>query len=434
MKASNPHVFRAVRAASTAFALTTTVVGAASATAGTETWSEFRGTASRGYVADGQLPSSWVESDYAWRRETGARSVGSPVVARGKVYYLAFDPERSRIALQGVNLEDGELEWSADFPVGKPRLHRRNTQASSTPAADANNVFACWSDAEHTFLKCFDHDGEEVWSRDFGRWIGQHGFGASPRIVGDVVLLLNSQQAQQLDPGEVPGTSRVIAVDRRTGERRWETRLTATRPCYGVPAVYRPAGNATTQIIGANTGDGLFGLDARTGEMLWNKKVFGMRCCSSPLVVDDIAIGTSGSGGGGNHLVAVRIPEAGETAEQLYRIETGAPYVPTPVIKDGLMFLIGDGGIASCVDPATGKAEWVKRIGGSFGASPVIIGDKLLLISLNGEATVLRASSQFEQLGQFDLGGPVGATPAYSDGRLLLRVDDEMRCLDTRTF
>ncbi len=165
--------------------------------------------------------------------------------------------------------------------------------------------------------------------------------------------------------------------------------------------------------------------------MLWNLEVFEMRCCSTPLVAGDLAIGSSGSGGGGNHLVAVRIPKsAAEEPKQVYRIDRGSPYVPTPVLKDNRLYMIDDKGIASCVDAQTGEAIWKpQRIGGNFGASPIVVGDTLLVISLDGKATLLRASDEFEKLGEVDLGGPVGATPAFAEGHLLLRVDDELRCL-----
>ena len=83
-----------------------------------------------------------------------------------------------------------------------------------------------------------------------------------------------------------------------------------------------------------STGNGVFGLDATTGEMLWNLEVFTKRCCATPQIVGDIAIASCGSGGGGNVLVAVRIPsKPGEKPEEVYRVDKSAPYVPTPIIK-----------------------------------------------------------------------------------------------------
>jgi outer membrane protein assembly factor BamB len=395
----------------------------------TQSWSRFHGADGHGNVADGQIPDHWEEKDYAWRFDFGSRDVGSPIVAGGKVFVMATLPAKKEISLNALDLDSGKRLWTKAYDQAEYHLHRRNTFASSTPAADETHVFACWADTKHTFLKCFDHDGREIWTRDFGTWQSQHGFGTSPRIVGDLVLLFNSQQSEKMKPGDAPGQSRMIAVNRNTGESVWEQSLNTTRSCYGVPAIFRAA-NGKTHVIDANTGNGLFGLDIETGKPLWESKVFKMRCCSTPLIVDDIAIGSSGSGGGGNHLVAVRIPTTKDAQpEELYRIERGAPYVPTPAVKDKHLFMVDDKGIASCIVATSGETKWTKRIGGNFGASPIIVGDKLLLISLDGQATVLRASTEFEKLGQFDLGGPVGATPAYFDGRLILRVDQELRCL-----
>ena len=98
------------------------------------------------------------------------------------------------------------------------------------------------------------------------------------------------------------------------------------------------------------------------------------------------------------------------------------------------MFCIADNGIASCLNVASGEQIWSERIGGNFGASPIVVGDTLLLISLEGKATLLRAADKFEKLGEVDLGGPVGATPAYAEGRLLLRIDEELVCLGGKTI
>lgn len=391
-------------------------------------WSEFHGDNAHG-VATGHMPLGWNESDYVWRRNLGSRDVGSPVVHDQSVFLMVSKPNQQKIAVESIDLVSGDLNWSKEFDQAGHHQHRRNTYASSTPAVDAENVFVAWSDPNHTFLVCLDHAGNVVWKRDFGSWQSQHGFGTSPRIFGSMVLLFNSQQADQIKPGDTPGQSRMIAVDRKTGDTVWETPLETTRSCYGIPAIYEAA-DGTTQIIDANTGNGMFALDAKTGKMLWNLKVFEMRCCSSPLIVGDLVIGSSGSGGGGNHLVAVKIPKSSsDKPESVYRIDRGAPYVPTSVVSGDRLFMVDDKGIASCINAKTGESVWQKRIGGNFGASPILVGQTLLLISLDGKATLLKASDTFEKLGEVDLGAPVGATPAYSQGRLLIRVGEELVCL-----
>ena len=400
-----------------------------------ENWNRFHGPKGQGDAGSANLPSEWTDQDYSWKKDIGSRDVGSPIIIDGKVYYLTYRSDKRQLSLESLELSSGKLRWSRPFPQVEYHLHSRNTFASGTPSADEKNIFVAYAEPEHTYLKCFDHYGNELWSRDFGSWQSQHGFGTSPRIHGEVVLLFNSQQADQLRPGQTPGVSRIIAVDRNSGQDVWETELTTTRSCYGMPAVYQ--GGKRPQVINANTGDGMFGLDLKTGKKLWNLEVFEKRVCSTPLIHGDIAIGTSGSGGGGNHLVAVRIPKsAGEKPEQLYRIDRGAPYVPTPAIRGDRMYMVDDKGIASCIDIETGDSLWMERIGGrgGFGASPILIGDKLLIISLGGEATVLKASDDFKVLGEMDLGGPVGASPAFASGCLLLRVGNELRCLGGKSI
>lgn len=394
-------------------------LGSASA----ENWPGFHGLDAGGVRVDGTLPAGWDKQAYRWKVDLMTRDVGSMAIHNGRVYLLSMAPASQMIRLLAIDLGSGEELWKREFPQAKNHLHSRNTLASSTPATDDQYVYIAHSDREHTWVRCLDHDGNDVWQRDFGIAQSQHGFGTSPTVHGDIVLLNFSQQVERLKNGP-PGTSKIIAMNRSTGDIIWETPLTSTRVCYGVPVV---RGN---QVIGANTGDGLFGLSLETGEMQWRLPVFKMRCVSTPIVVGDLAIGSSGSGGGGNHLVAVRMPGKGsDKPQEVYRLERAAPYVPTSVVHDGAMYVVSDDGKASCVDVQTGKVHWQKRIGGNFGASPVLLGDKVLIISLDGNATVFRASRKYEKISEVDLGGPVGATPAYADGKLLLRVGTELRCL-----
>ncbi len=405
---------------------TVIVMVAASATVHAEDWSQFRGNAGTGYVPQAQIPDSWSEQDYAWQYDLGSSDVGSPIVQSGKIFLLSSDAASAERRIVAIDLATGKPLWSKVYASRSHHLHNRNTYGSSTPAANERFVFVAWAEPDHTLLKCLTHEGEEVWTRDFGSWKSQHGFGTSPTLIGDLLVLFNSQQADQLPAGVAPGQSRMIAVEPETGETVWETPLTTTRVCYGVPMLYQPAGGAK-QIVAANTGDGIFGLDYETGKKLWSVDVFTARCVSSPIVAGELVMGTAGSGGGGNHLVAVK-PQA-SVAKEVFRVEKGAPYVPTPAVVGEHLFMIDDKGIASCVSAVDGQTLWQQRIGGNYSASPVVLGDKMLVVSLSGEATLLAASTEFEKLSQFDLGGPVGATPVYAEGCLLLRIGNRLCCL-----
>ena len=391
-------------------------------------WPSLRGADGHG-KADGSLPTSWGNTDYAWRFPLGSRDVGSMAVAGGRVHLLAYDPKASALSLHAIALEGGASIWKKTFAIGNYHLHARNSYAASTPTIANEKIYIAYADDNHTWLRCLNLSGEEVWARDFGPWQSDHGFGTSPAVIGSHVLLYDSQQADELPPGKSPSHERMIAVDADTGSDGWMTELKATRTCYGISAAYKSA-DGRLQVINAGTGNGLFGLDANTGEKLWEIPVFDKRVVSTPIVIGDLAIAACGSGGGGNSLVAVKIPADNlKQAEMLYRLERAAPYVPTSAVDGGYLMMVSDNGIASRVRIADGEVIWSQRIGGNYGASPIVIGDKMLVIALDGTATILKCGDEFKKLGEVSLGGTVGASPAYADGKLLLRVDDELRCL-----
>lgn len=111
----------------------------------------------------------------------------------------------------------------------------------------------------------------------------------------------------------------------------------------------------------------------------------------------------------------------GKEAELAYKIDTQAPYVPTVVARENLLFLMGDAGIASCVNLQTGKLHWRKRIGGNYSGSPVRAADKIYCVNTEGEVVVLAADEEFEELGRVPLGEGSRSTPAISGGRMYFR-------------
>jgi hypothetical protein len=272
-------------------------------------------------------------------------------------------------------------------------------------------------------VKAFTHAGQEVWSRDLGRYETQHGFGSSLILAGDHVILFNSQDAEELPAGVPPGSDSMIALDKKSGVDVWQTPLTATRVCYGAPSLARIAGRDA--ILCASTGNGFFAVDAENGKLLWEPKAspFRKRVCSSLVQAGPLLISTEGSGGGGNILFAVK---ADGSQEEVYRLTKAAPYVPTPVVRGDLMFLWADNGIVSCVDVATGAIHWTERIGGNVSSSPVLLGNKLLGISQEGILTVLAADKSFAKIGEVALDQTVRSTPAATKDRLLVRTDEQL--------
>jgi outer membrane protein assembly factor BamB len=230
-------------------------------------------------------------------------------------------------------------------------------------------------------------------------------------------VILSVMQRKPEGAEDQPETSRIVALDRQTGEIRWSTPRRSEVVSYSVPCIYEPPG-LPPQLICCSTSHGICSLDPRTGDENWSREVFSMRTVSSPIVAGDYLVGTTGSGGGGNYVVVLK---PGDEPQVAYEVRKQAPYVPTPVAQGPLLFLWSDKGIVTCLRTADGSQVWQERVGGNYSGSPVLIGDRLLCIDEDGVVVVLAAAEQFQLLGKTPLGEASRSTPAAANGQLLLR-------------
>ena len=387
------------------------------------TWTRFRGPNGLGNLEEFSISLPWKAEQVLGRVDLPAFGNGSPVIWDSKAFLLCGDQSNADRYLVAVDIEKPRIMWQKKFASTAHPLHKLSSYASSTPCVDAKQVYCAWGAPQSLTVKAFTHDGNEVWSRDLGRYETQHGFGTSPIVVGDLLVLFNSQDAEELPAGVPPGTETMIAMNRSTGETVWETPFVATRVCYGVPCVATI--NGQEAILCSSTGNGFFALDAKTGKKLWNPKTtnFSKRVCSSLVQSGSLLISTEGSGGGGNILFAVK---ADGSQDEVYRIKKAAPYVPTPVAKGDLLFLWADNGIVSCIDAKTGETHWSERVGGNVSSSPVVLGKSLVGISQDGIVTILAADKQFQKLGEIALEQTVRSTPAATANRLLIRSSEQL--------
>lgn len=379
-------------------------------------WTRFRGTNGTG-VTKTRFAAEFSEDDYNWKVKLPGIGHSSPVVWGDKVFLLSADPKDATRYMLCLSATSGAELWRKTFKSEAHHLHARSSFASCTPAVDAEQVYVAWSTPKETTLKALDHQGNETWSRDLGTWVSQHGFGTSPMLYKNLVILSNQQQGQKLPVGVKPGKSRMMAFERKTGKDVWSTPRVSKNVCYSVPFIFNH--NGKDELVCISTGDGVYSLDPMTGEPNWSlKDAFSMRTVGSPILAGGLLFGSTGSGGGGNYVVAVK---PGKKPEIAYKITTQAPYVPCMISKGNLVFLWFDKGIVTCIDAASGEIHWKQRIGGGFSGSPIIAGDMIYCISEDGELVVMDASKEYRLRGRSPLGEESRSTPAVSGGRMFLR-------------
>jgi outer membrane protein assembly factor BamB len=364
------------------------------------------------------LPAKWTEADYHWKTALPGQGHSSPVLWGDRIFLMSADAATATRYVLCLSAADGRELWRRQYESQTHRIHSRNTFGSCTPAVDAERVYVAWSTPDRLTLLALDHDGKDVWDLDLGPVVSEHGFGMSPMLYQDLVILSNSQQAEELEPGQQPGKSSMLAFEAKTGKLRWNQPRVSSRVCFSTPCIYQPAGGVP-ELICTSTSDGVFSLDPLTGQENWKTPgTLTMRVVSSPLIAECLIFGSVGSGGGGNAITAVR---PGSKSEVAYTIKANASYVPTLVAQNGLLFIFNDKGVVSCAEVATGEIHWRERLGRGFSGSPVIGDGKLYIIDDDGDVHVIAVAKEYQLLASNPLGEPSRSTPAIAGGRLYFR-------------
>jgi outer membrane protein assembly factor BamB len=381
-------------------------------------WTRFRGPNGSGLSAAKTIPTKWTEQDFNWKIALPGAGHSSPVLWGDKIFLTTGDDHTNQLWVLCISASQGRILWQKAFALKPYHKNNLNSVASGTPAVDEQRVYVSWSVPKRLTLLALDHAGNQVWDKDLGPYVAQHGGGASPIVFQDQVILANDQDGQ----------SSLIAVNAATGQTRWKTPRTATRASYATPCIYQPK-DGRPALIFASQAHGVYGVEPEDGKVLWElADAFDKRVVSSPVVAGGLIIGACGAGEGGNYLVAVRPgePASNQKAELAYTIRKAAPYVPTSVCLGKLLFLWADDGIVSCVQAASGEVTWQERLGKHFFSSPVCVDGRLFCVSTSGEVVVIQASDRFKLLASNPLGETTHSTPAVAGGRMYIHTSKHL--------
>lgn len=444
---------------------------------GAGNWPQFRGPEGRGFTDDTDLPVHFgPDTNLVWKVKLPTGS-SSPVIWGNRIFVTGYaEPDLLTLCL---NRSDGAVVWQRALPPDSNQQHNAlQNPAAPTPATDGERV---WVHFGAFGAACYDFAGQELWRQPLSTPITQHGVGSSPVLADGLVILARDQDAgsellalRQKDgslawrqsreefrrgfgtplvfdwAGEtqllVPGTLKAVAYAVRDGTERWSVRglpnemcttpaqgsgllfVAGWTPGSGVPRVApwdsfaaesdangdgfltreeAPAGPARQHFhyMDANRDDRLDRTEYETIAGIFNRSE--------------------------NALFAIRPGGAGDVSSShvAWKQTRGLPYVPSPLWYRDRLYVVRNGGIASCFNATTGvPAYHEERLGalGDYYASPVAASGKLCAVSQPGTVVIWRAGDTLEVLARNALGEPVMATPAISGRTLFIRSRDHL--------
>ena len=378
-------------------------------------WPEFRGPGGQGHAIQTGLPLEWSESrNIAWKVPVSGTGWSSPVVGGGRVWLTAATGDREvSLRAVGFDLATGREVVNAEvFKLRNLRpINPKNSWASPTPVLDGDRVYVHFGADGTASLTA---SGEVVWKARFP-YDTQHGAGGSPVVHGDLLVL----------SGDGYDAAFVVAVDKRTGKVRWKTaRREPFSQAYTTPLAIRAGDRDQIVSVGAFR---TTAYEPESGKEIWRVS-YGDGFSNVPRPVFAHGLVYIATGFHQPALMAVRPDGSGDVTRThvAWTVQRGVPLTPSPVIVGSELYMVNDGGIASCLDARTGTVHWQQRLGGSYSASPLFADGRIYFPSESGVTTVIAPGTTFRKLATNTLDGSLLASMAVAGKAFIMRSDKHL--------
>ncbi|MEW6130928.1 MAG: PQQ-binding-like beta-propeller repeat protein [Acidobacteriota bacterium] len=412
-------------------------------------WTGWRGNDGSGISTETNLPTEWnATKNIAWRTAIKGRGHSSPIVWGNRIFLTtsiegqiipgaeairhihkgqeyrhpdSVGADHSHaIKLICLDSESGKVIWDKTVHEGRvlDNRHRKNTYASTTPVTDGKFVYLSL-EAEGLF--CYDFEGKRVWKTAFGNIAkGGLGPGTSPVLFENLVILQCDQEY-----GE---TSFLAAFDKQTGKPIWRVQRTHRRS-WATPLIIKVENHFELVTSGAES---VIAYDPATGKEIWRAPGVESNAIPSPVTGHNMVYVSAGSEA--KRALAIRLGGKGDLANTpnlVWQFDKATAYVPSPILYGEYLYLVTDTGVLTCLEAKTGKLIYQARlpIAAQFTASLTAFDEKLLMISEDGDAFILKAGASPQVISVNSIDEPVYASPAIANGKLFLRGEKNLYCI-----
>lgn len=408
------------------------LVGALTLAAFGADWPQFRGPGGLGASEDRGLPTAWSdENNLVWKTDLPGFGTSSPITYQDRIYLTCYSGYGTSAEQPGemdalerrvvcLDRKQGEIIWQTTAKTLLPEQAYQGFQSlhgysSSTPATDGERLYVFFGKSG---AFAFDLDGKQLWHADVGSKIHGWGSATSPVLYQNLVIINASVESGAL-----------VALDKETGNEVWRT--PGMVAAWNTPLLVDLPGGRVDLVISVK--GQLLGFDPATGKERWHSRGIDDYVCPSVIAHDGVIYAIGGRGRPG---LAVPAGGEGDVSDKILWTTQAGSNVSSPVYHDGYLYWVSESkGIAYCINAKTGEAVYEKRMEprpDRIYASPVLADGKIYYVSRNNGVFVVAAKPEYELLAHNVIKSDdsvFNASPAVSNGQLLLRSDKRLYCI-----
>lgn len=391
-------------------------------------WPRWRGQGDHGKSAETGLPDALGKDlNQLWRQELPGAGGATPVVWGERLFVTSAAPgegDSEIIVLLALDTNTGKELWRRTIGwENYDAFSGEGNAAAPSPTTDGKHV---WAGTGTGNLACFTVEGEPVWAIDLRDAHGPidtfFGLAVTPWVEdGRLYHQLLDSKKQHL-----------VALDALTGKEIWRHSRPSdakqeSRHSYASPRIHRSGERDWLLIHGA---DYLTAHDPSSGKEIWRHGGFHpedgynpmLRLVATPAVSDDLIVVPTAKNG---PVYGLKPGPDGPTVA--WKLDRNTPDVPSPIIHEGLVYLLREDGRLLVVDGETGDEIYYERpFGKPHRASPVLADGKLYLVAKDATISVVAVGKQYRLLSQNTLGEQTGASPVVAHGKIFVRTDEAL--------
>ncbi len=376
------------------------------------THNAFRGNSGIGHSSAKNVPVQWdVTSgkNIAWNVKIPLTGHSSPVI-NGNHVFITGANDQSR-ELYCFELSSGKLLWTvkADNIAGSPTVMPKTSHgtglAASTVSTNGSVVCAIFATGD---VMGVDMNGKRLWAKNLGVPDNHYGYASSLLMYGKTLFI-------QYDNTTAPA---VIALDAETGNERWRKARPSDKIAWGSPIIAQVGGKPQLVLMGLPN---MTSYNPSTGEQLWKLECFSGEVGASPTAANGIVYGASEY----SSVVAINAADG----SLLWKSEEFLPEVSSPVATANHLYVATSYGLLACYDVKTGQVVKEVETGGEFYSSPMIVEGKIYIMDNSGRMFIFRADGECAQIASFNTGLKGMTTPAFTDGKIVIRTDTNLYCV-----